>query len=228
MGVIPGLGGFLAALGAGGSGGGGGSGPTFVGVSTSNGDESGYLGSETIAAALQNDIAIAVHVNTTAKASTGGWTQIATAAFGSGVDVTLLWRRVASNGENYISDFGAISASYGTKFIVFRGCPTGSSPVDTSATQSEATGTSVSHPTVTTTQASDLILLVSVHSLLANSASYTNAALGTITEHYDATPKYSFHLASALKATAGATGTTAMTLSSSRTHLDMTLALKGA
>lgn len=204
--------------------------PSYVGISSSyTSDEYGSYGGETIVSGLQNDIAIAVHVATSAKATTGGWTQIATKAFGSGVDVTLLWRRVASDGENYVSDYGGWGA-YGTKIVLLRGLPSGSSPVDTSATQNEATGTAVTLPAVTTTQGNDMVLLVSVHQFSATSASWTNATLGTVTERYDGTPtnlNFYLHIATAVMAAAGSTGTTAMTLSISRTHLDMTLALKG-
>lgn len=100
-----------------------------------------------------------------------------------------------------------------------------STPIDAHAGQSNAAGTSVTAPSVTTTQANDMVV-----SFFGTSTGTTFTAPGGMTERFDTAPAGTLAstamAADAVQASAGATGSKVATAGASATNIGQTVALR--
>ena len=148
---------------------------------------------------------------------------------GANTQLTVFWRRWQSgDGTVALNDTG--NHQIGTTLTV-RGCPASGNPWNIVAVQVDAVSdNSVTFPSVTTTIADCLILLIGAWSDdMTVAALPVNANLTSITEHVDqvttAGNDGGIFVASGIKATAGATGTSTATLSGVAFKAMMTLAM---
>ncbi len=139
--------------------------------------------------------------------------------------------KFAQSGETAptLSDHGSTNAAY---LIAIRGAD--ASPIDVSNGNVQGTATtSVSVSGVTTTQDNDLIVIIAT-TLTGNIgttsiAGWANADLTDITERDDRSQDYyQAAIMTAVKQTAGATGTTTATSAASGQHGNLIVAIKGA
>lgn len=168
-----------------------------------------------------------------------GWTLIDNGNHGS-ARIKAFWRRAASNSESAagfvtssgLPTGGSAANAYGV-IITYRGCvPTGD-PINATANSTRTSSTSCTFPTITTTEADAMILLLASRDNDSSAAAWsaiTNAALGSITERFDAGITNGngggFVIAEGTKATTGAVGTTSSTVTSSAGGM-ITFALRG-
>lgn len=139
--------------------------------------------------------------------------------------------KIAQSGETAptLSDHGSTNAAY---LIAIRGVD--ASPIDVSNGNVQGTATtSVSVSGVTTTQDNDLIVIIATtltgDTGTTSIAGWANADLTGITERDDRTQDYyQAAIVTAVKQTAGATGTTTATSAASGQHGNLIVAIKGA
>ncbi len=143
----------------------------------------------------------------------------------------IYWLR-ATGSEAAPTITGAADHTIG-QILAFSGCVTSGNPFDSDrqSTVLTSASTSVTFPS-TTTVANALVLLIlstSSDTLSQNVSAYSNATLGSITEHSDSSTNLGngggISCASATLSAAGATGTTTATLSATGAQARVTVAL---
>lgn len=138
------------------------------------------------------------------------------------------WKRAGSSeSAPSVTQSNSQSIDSGATIFAFRGCATSGNPYDvsTSATKT-STSTSLSWPSVTTT-VSDTLVVQSRTGSVGTVASYSNAALGSLTERHDAANGFRpLVVVTGIKASAGSTGSTTATASSTSQDVYYTIALK--
>jgi hypothetical protein len=166
-----------------------------------------------------------------------GWTAVpGSNVIGSGVGLAL-WYRIAQAGDSGSVGYGgtSINQMQGT-VLGYRGVDT-TTPLDvTPVTGTAAASTSVTLPSVTTVNANAMVILAIARAddraSGNNFLSWTNANLTSLTERVDTNyaggNDGSLGIADGIKATAGATGTTALSVSVSAASAYLTLALRPA
>lgn len=166
-----------------------------------------------------------------------GWTLVNSANI-SEAFLNVYWKRAASGAEGAVGLFSASSGipagsnAYGV-IITYRGCVSSGNPINTSASSTRFNSTSCTFPSVTTSEADTMILLFGSRnndSAAAAWSAQTNASLGSITERHDAGTTGGngggISITEGTKATAGSTGTTTSTVTSSLGGM-ITVALRG-
>lgn len=168
-----------------------------------------------------------------------GWALVDTAA-SSTARLKVFWKRAASGAEGAASfttsgglpTGGAAANAHGV-IITYRGCVASGNPINTNANATRTTSTSCTFPTITTSLADAMIVLVGSRdddNAAAAWSAQTNAALGSITERYDAGTTAGngggLSITEGTKVAAGAVGTTSSTVTSSAGGM-ITLALRG-
>ena len=188
------------------------------------------------------DIAILVVQSSNEAITTpaGGWTQVANSLQGTGTAATAGAVRVGAywklcngteNGTTVtVNDTGNHTVA---QILIYRGCET-TSPIDVTAGGVKAAASTTStNPSVTTTVADTMIVLISGTANDANStanfSAWTNANLGSLTERIDRSVNTGtgggFGVADGTFVGPGATGTTTATMTSARSAY-ITIALK--
>ncbi|MEK7488154.1 MAG: hypothetical protein AAB598_02425, partial [Patescibacteria group bacterium] len=173
----------------------------------------------------------------TVSGGTETWTQIANSPVtgATGTRLTAFWARASQ--YNPTSPTTADSGNHQlARMIAFRGAIQTGNPWDVIATDVENTSdTSVSFPSVTTAVADTLIVMALAGdgpdgNSTANFSGWTNASLTGLTEHIDNRVASGdgglIGAASGIKAAAGVTGATTVTLANSAVKAMMTIALK--
>ncbi len=171
----------------------------------------------------------------------GTWTQVTNSPqnVGSGTtatSLTIFWSRYnGTQGAPTTSDSGDHQQG---RIIAIRGASTVGDPTDGTAGGTDATAnTTGSIPGCTTTFANDLVVTAIATSLpdasgTANFSGWTNANLSSLTERTDNTVTAGngggLGVATGVKATAGAVGSTSVTLANSSTKAMMSIALRPA
>jgi hypothetical protein len=153
---------------------------------------------------------------------------------GTNTQLTVFWRRYDGTGTAP-SVTGPVDHGVSAMLAV-RGCPTVGNPWNVGATTSEATSdTSVVFPGATTTQANTLaleILASSADATAVQASAMTNAAYTSITEQVDTFTSTGnggvLVCYSGIKATAGATGGSTMTIVTAGFKAIMTLVMANA
>lgn len=175
--------------------------------------------------------------NGVGAAAPAGWTLIGTGPFANGslasedTALDVFWRRAtASESAPVIGDTGNHVAA---RVHAFRGCIATGDPWDVWADGvEEVSDTSVSFPSVTTTVADTLVVIIGAFSDTASTSSPSNANLTSLTERADDTTTSgndgALVLLTGVKSTAGSTGSTTATLSLSVFKAMQTIALKPA
>ncbi len=215
---------------------------TFVAAGTA------ASGTSTISPALPSGIAVndilLMFIETANQASSisnqngGTWTAVANSPQGTGTAggtgatmLTVYWSRYnGTQGAPTVSDSGDHQIGL---ILAFRGAVTTGNPWDVTAGGTKGTAsTTTTFGTVTTTVANDLIVLAASRDDDSSSAewsSWTNANLSGLTEQSDGGTTSGngggIGIATGLKATAGSTGSTTATVTSS-VDGHMTIALK--
>ena len=128
---------------------------------------------------------------------------------------------------------GGSAANAHAVIITYRGAVASGDPINTSASSTRASSSSCTFPTATTTEDDCMILLFASRdndSAAAAWSAQTNAALGSITERYDAGTALGngggISITEGTKATAGSVGTTSSTVTTSAGGM-ITAALRG-
>lgn len=165
-----------------------------------------------------------------------GWTLLASsdATF---TELNIYWKRATSSAEPAVATgFPGTADHVVARIVTFRGCVATGSPVLTSATSTKTVAsTSWSAPSITTTTASEFVVYGvsrdNDSSSLASFSNPTNANLVSPTEIGEAATALGdgggFVVGYGVKATAGATGITTGTVSSSR-NASVTFSLQAA
>lgn len=153
-----------------------------------------------------------------------GWTLLRRDNSGSDLAQALYYKvATATEGGSHIFGLSSNLKAAGG-ILSYSGIDT-SSPIDAHAGQSNAAGTSVTAPSVTTTQANDLVV-----SFFGTATGSTFAAPGGMTERYDAAPAGSASSTAAaadvVQSGAGATGTKTATAGASAVNIGQTVALR--
>lgn len=171
-------------------------------------------------------------------AAPAGWTQVTNSPQGTGTAAAIggvgvqTFYKIASGAEASVTV--ADSGDHTTAIMMaFRGADP-ANPIDVTAGSVGAASTAMVFPSVTTTQANELIVLVAGMDTDAASTTtatgYTNANLTGITEQHDQTITSGvgggLAIATGLKVTAGSTGTTTATGSTAVTHAYLTIAIR--
>ncbi len=189
---------------------------------------------------LANDIGIMI-VETGGDGTTttaNGWTHITGSpvvdvATTAGSKLNILWRRAATNAEATVATNTGVDHQI-AQIYTFRGAIETGNPWDVIATGIKtAASVTATAPSVTTTVANTLVLLIVGRPddtvSTTHFGAFTNAGLGTITERGEAGSNNGhgggFVLTTGTRAVAGATGTSASTKAVSTTDTYMTLAL---
>jgi hypothetical protein len=187
---------------------------------------------------VADDIGILVlESNSAAWSTPSGWTLVASSAI-TVTELNIYWKRAASSAEAAVATgFPATLADHVVARIhTFRGCVTTGTPILTSATSTKAlASTSWSAPSITTTTADEFVVYgVSRSDDSVSTLSFsapTNANLVSPTEIIEsgtlAGNGGGFVLGYGVKTTAGATGTTTGTVTSS-SNASITFSLQAA
>lgn len=174
---------------------------------------------------------------TTAVTLSGsGWTLIQSVSH-STASLHVWWKRASSSSETSVAltqnDFSANNDNAYAVITTYRGCVGSGDPINTMASSTRTTSTSCTFPTITSTEADCLILLIASRDNDSASAAWsaqTNASLGSITERFDGGTTLGdgggLSLTEGTLVSAGATGTTSSTVTSSAGSM-LTFALRG-
>ncbi len=168
-----------------------------------------------------------------------GWTLIDNSGASTAARIKAFWKRAASSAEGDVN-IAAVSGGlpngsncHGV-IITYRGCVPSGNPIDVTTSTTRTTSTSCTFPSVTTITPDCMVLLLGARDNDNASAAWsaqTNAALGSITERYDAGTVVGngggLSITEGTKAAAGATGTTSSTVTSSAGGM-ITCALRSA
>lgn len=209
--------------------------PTYVATGTfSHG--SGSLSPGLPTGWAQDDIfLLVVHArgSSISIAAPSGWTNLtgSPAAHGFALEtIAVMWKRAGSSeSAPSVADPGGTYA--GARISAFRGCPTSGNPWDVAGSHvGHDFASSLSISGVTTTVASTLI---AVHVGVFDDVSFSgwsNGNLTSVTERMDGSAGANFisiGMATGVKATASATGSTSLSISTSSYPVGHTVALKG-
>jgi Putative Ig domain. len=214
--------------------------PTFVGNGNPQASTAGF-NCPWPAGHQADDIGLLV-VETANEAVTApsGWADVlnspqgtGTAAAAGSTRLHIFWKRATSNAEPTVPvpDSGDHQIA---RLFVFRGCINSGNPWDVTAGAVQASAsTSVSMPSVTTTVANCLIVLVSSNATdttVGQQSGAANAGLANLTSLYTHQSGVGvgggYQILTGEKATAGATGATTATLATASTQALLTIALK--
>ena len=167
-----------------------------------------------------------------ASLKTAGWTEFTSSPQGTtGTRLTAYWKR--HDGSESNPALGDAGDHTGGQVLVFRGCITTGSPINAEAGSVAGTAsTSVTFPTITTTEASCLVVnavVWSTDSASAQASAWTNASLASITEIQDSGSTAGngggLSVAIGVKTAAGSVSATTATLGTSATQGRLTFAL---
>jgi len=167
-----------------------------------------------------------------AALKTAGWTEFTSSPQGTtGTRLTAYWKR--HDGSESNPALGDAGDHTGGQVLVFRGCVTTGSPINVEAGSVAGTAsTSVTFPTVTTTEDGCLVVNAvawSTDSAAAQASSWTNASLASITEIQDSGSTAGngggISVAIGVKTSAGAVSGTTATLGTAATQGRLTFAL---
>lgn len=217
--------------------------PTVAAVSTSLSEDSGASIIVALPAHQADDILLVVleHRPTEdVSTATPGWVAVTDSPVHSSTDAnagTILscyWKRAADGAETEPTFTGFDANHCFGAAIVIRGCVASGNPWDVTASSLASSGTTVvSIPGDTTTVNDCLIVLLCTHAGDISTAAFsgeTNADLANLTERFDASDASGngggIGIWTGEKATAGAFGATAATLSGSYEQARLTIALK--
>lgn len=208
--------------------------PTWVAAGAVAGNSSGAMAS--ISPALpagwaQNDIFIVWITDfSNDLVAPSGWTQV-TNSPGHETNFAyysyMMWKRAGSS-ESAPTFTSASSNIVQAQMYAFRGCTTSGSPIDAAAfTNPGSSSTTMTFPSVTTTQ-NDAMIFLHTSDSAGTASGWTNATLGTVTERVDTSDAAgdNFSAATGVMTTAGSTGTSTATISSSTWGGPWTIALK--
>ncbi len=213
--------------------------PTFVAV----GAQSTGIGSISPAWPTHqaNDIGILVVEQSALdiESTPAGWTHVigsplVDVASTAGSKMSVLWRRAASSTEAAPTiDDGSNNNHAVARIFVYRGVFAAGDPINAIASAVTAASTSFSYPSVTTTKAECMVLLIASrpndNSTTTGFGVPTNGALASIAERGEAGTASGegggYALADGIKTAAGSTGTSAGTAGTSTTHGLFTIAL---
>lgn len=171
--------------------------------------------------------------NETGLSSANGFVQVGSDVVGAVTDLQVYWCRATSTSMASPIKTADSDHQYGV-ILTFRGCAPTGDPFTTSASSvKDAASTTTLAPSVTTNQENQLIVTAITKTLDATAAfasAQTNANLRGIYEKFDAGTTSGngggISVALGLKQTAGSTGTTDITVSSTASAM-MTIALRG-
>jgi len=218
--------------------------PTYVGAGTAKSDTLPITSVPWPSGHLAGDLGILV-IETAAQAPgnnpPSGWTAVPTVspqstgtAGAAGATALYVYYRIATSSSEAAADIGD-SGDHQIAFITaYRGVDT-SAPIGVTAGAVQASAsTSVSIPSVTTTGADRLIVLISTNATdgttTAQLSGVTNAGLANITQRKTTQSGVGFgggvSVYTGEKATAGATGATTGTLATASAQANITLALQ--
>ena len=184
-----------------------------------------------------NDVGfILAEMGQTDTLTPSGWTHVTGSPFGGGTPgsrLALMWKRAASSSEANISLGLAPVDHFVAQMLVVRGCKTSGNPYLEIANNTVNNSSTVTMPAVTLTQADSLVMYASTrgndNSGLAIYPGLTNAAMSSITEHYEIGTALGHggggRMATAIPIASGDTGEATETLGSAPNLINVTLAL---
>jgi hypothetical protein len=149
--------------------------------------------------------------------------------------LAVFWKRATSSESGPTVTLSGSATSRSARISAFRGCTTSGNPWDaTGKDTNDALGSSSASISGITTSETDTHVVVAIDSsgdtTTVAFSSWSNANLASFTERFDGAYNANFDslgMASGTKATAGATGTTTVSISGTAyAHVAMTIALK--
>jgi hypothetical protein len=194
--------------------------PAFVAVGTLATGTAPVTGTGPTTAA--NDISIAlVLANLANPATPSGWTLCPGSPIGSGPYFNAYWQRASGVGT---PSFTAPSGGGASRVLIanYSGCITSGSPIDVADAQGNASSTTVAIPTLTTTGPNRLVV-VGVGVFTSSVTGFSNSTLGSFTTRGS---NGNLRLADGSLASAGSSGTSTATISSSVVSGSTAIALK--